>query len=62
MAETKIVSKTGMTGLALFLYGVVKYFSPTFADALPPGSIEAVFGVLVAVFRKVSDGKTPKLI
>ena len=60
--DTKLVSKTGAVGAALGIYGIVKFFFPTLDSYVPPGLIEAIAGGLVVLFRKISDGKTPKIV
>lgn len=58
----KPVSKTGMTGAALALYGLIRLIKPEWADGLPVGTVEVVAGFLVMIFRRISDGKSPKVV
>lgn len=71
--DTKLVSKTGMTGVIQTLIGSLVAMAPSLLTSIFPnvdpaamaqivGGIMAAFGLLVVWFRKRSDGKTPKIV
>jgi hypothetical protein len=47
------LSKLIWTGIITMVYGVLKYFG--FDAELTPGAIEIILGILIVVFRKVTN-------
>lgn len=69
MKDEKDVSKTGATGLATAVAGLVLLLFPSMVKDVPPeilaqavGAALGLIGSLVMIFRKISDGKKPKIV
>jgi hypothetical protein len=67
--EEKLVSKSGTNGVASAIMGALLVLAPGLFEGVPReqlldviGSAMIVFGFLAALFRRISDGKRPKIV